>query len=505
MWLVYRWRETTPPYRPILRSLDCETQPCLTVTANGLGAAASHQVWLEDGVIPRETRADRRRARGQGELGHPAKPAYKIPSIKAIHRRKRNGLKVVSTFSGCGGSSTGYEMSGFDVAAAVEFIPLAAESYRLNHPKTTLLERDIREVDGAAIIEATGLDVGEIDIFDGSPPCEPFSTAGVRDKGWGQVRPYSGKEQRSDDLFFEYARLVAELKPRVFIAENVTGLVKGKARGYFVAIHKALADLGYRVEARILDAQWLGVPQRRQRVIFVGVREDLGRDPVFPDPLPYRYTIREAFEAVGSEVAAGVGLFEDSYGNDAGWPKRHTSGEEPAPTINAAGTGRTLADRVSVVEGLINESRGHNFEDTDAELDMPAPTVCAGEGKSGNVGLKVVEGVSWDPGRKTARPRDVTDEPSPTVTTGGSEESHNVGANASHFRVRDRDVSDGEQTAASRRKLTIDELKSICGFPHDYRLAGPYSRQWERLGDSVPPPMMAAISATVRDEILAAP
>lgn len=502
--LYYRWREVKPPYRPVERSFDGDAEPCLTVTAHGLGASPASHVWVEDDhMVPRETRADRKRAKGQRELGHPAKPPYKPPSMRSVHRRKRNGLKVVSSFAGCGGSSTGWEMSGFDVAAAIEFIPLAAESYRLNHPKTAVLERDVREVDAAAIVEATGIPVGQLDVLDGSPPCEPFSTAGIRDKGWGEVRPYSGKEQRSDDLFDEYARLVRELRPRCFVAENVTGLVKGKARGYFVEIHQHLQECGYRVEARILDAQWLGVPQRRQRVIFVGVREDLGRDPAFPDPLPYRYTVREALEAAGTAVADGVGLFEDSYGHDAGWPKRHTSGEEPAPTINAAGTGRTLADRVSVVEGLVNEAR--YSEPEDAELDMPAPTVCAGEGKSGNRGLKPVESVRWEPGRRDARARDITDEPSPTVTTGGSEEHHNVGTNASHFQVEDSGVRGAGGGRSRRRRLTIDELKSICGFPHDYRLAGPYARQWERLGDSVPPPMMAAVAATLRDQVLTDP
>jgi DNA (cytosine-5)-methyltransferase 1 len=78
------------------------------------------------------------------------------------------------------------------------------------------------------------------------------------------------------------------------VAENVSGLVKGVAKGYFLEILAKLKACGYRVGCKVLDAQWLGVPQARQRTIFVGVREDLGKEPVFPKPLAYRYSLREA-------------------------------------------------------------------------------------------------------------------------------------------------------------------------------------------------------------------
>lgn len=204
-----------------------------------------------------------------------------------------NGFNAISTFSGCGGSSLGYKMAGFKVLWANEFIPAAQEVYRLNHPSTILDTRDIRTVHGHEILEAIGLEVGQLDLLDGSPPCASFSTAGKREKGWGQVKQYSDTKQRTDDLFFEYARLVREIQPKVFVAENVSGLVKGTAKGYFLEILAALKDCGYNVKAKLLDAQWLGVPQMRQRVIFVGVRDDLGVAPAYPAPLSYQYTVRE--------------------------------------------------------------------------------------------------------------------------------------------------------------------------------------------------------------------
>ena len=87
-------------------------------------------------------------------------------------------------------------------------------------------------------------------------------------------------------LFFEYARILEGLQPRAFVAENVAGLVRGKAKGYFKLILKRLKDCGYNVRAAVLDASWLGVPQSRRRLIFIGFRDDLGIAPQFPKPLP---------------------------------------------------------------------------------------------------------------------------------------------------------------------------------------------------------------------------
>ena len=102
-----------------------------------------------------------------------------------------NGYSAVSTFSGCGGSSLGYKMAGFRVLWASEFIPAAQDTYRANHPATILDTRDIRNVQASDILDAIGMKPGELDLFDGSPPCASFSTAGKREAGWGKVKAYS--------------------------------------------------------------------------------------------------------------------------------------------------------------------------------------------------------------------------------------------------------------------------------------------------------------------------
>ena len=216
--------------------------------------------------------------------------------MREIRATPPNGLTVASTFSGAGGSCLGYRMAGYRVAWANEFTEASAFLYAANaDPDTILDRRDVRKIESSEILEATGLEVGELDVLDGSPPCDSFSLAGKREAGWGKEKLYSGGVfQRTDDLFVEYIRLVRELRPRAFVAENVTGLLVGKARGYFKEILAALDACGYAVKARVLDAQWLGVPQTRQRVIFIGVRRDLGFEASWPRPLPYRYSTAEA-------------------------------------------------------------------------------------------------------------------------------------------------------------------------------------------------------------------
>lgn len=229
------------------------------------------------------------------------KPPYKIQSMHEIKLVPLNNFSVISTFSGCGGSTLGYKMAGFKVLWANEFILAAQETYNANHEATILDKRDIREITAKSILDAIHMQPGELDLLDGSPPCASFSTAGKREAGWGKVNKYSDGAQRTDDLFYELIRLVRGIQPKVFVAENVSGLVKGTAKGYFLEILAAMKASGYRVACRVLDAQWLGVPQQRQRTIFIGVREDLNLDPVHPKPLPYRYSVRDALPWIGKQ------------------------------------------------------------------------------------------------------------------------------------------------------------------------------------------------------------
>ena len=461
-------REAVVTYRVVhdtsgQRSLgDVTDRPCPTITVGGLQSNACHyQVVKVD-----------------GPMSAPAvdgdKPPYRVPSMTDIAALKPNGYSIVSTFSGCGGSCLGFKMAGYRVLWASEFIPAAQDVYRLNHPDTILDTRNIRTVSAQDILAATGLAVGELDVLEGSPPCASFSTAGKREKSWGKAKAYSDTVERVDDLFDEFVRLIDGLRPRTFVAENVSGLVKGTAKGTFKHILRSMKALGYRVEARLLDAQWLGVPQARQRIIFVGVREDLGLTPAFPKPLSYRYSVRDALPWIGS-VEGGNGF--DGHAD--------YSSDGPAATMQASRPVRVRA---------IRDDRGA-FGNGGDITDQPSPTVL-----SDSVGTHWIEtdisryaiGAEWDKlaaGEQSDKYRNLVkphlDKPCPTVVQRG-----------------------GDVTAASvchpteRRKFTIAELKRICAFPDDFQLTGTYAQQWERLGRAVPPVMMFHIADTLRREVL---
>jgi len=380
------------------------------------------------------------------------KPPYKVPSMEEIRSLPWNGFTAASTFSGCGGSSTGYRMAGFKLLWASEFIDAARDSYKANAAPHTIVDgRDIREVQPEDILKATGLNPGELDLFDGSPPCASFSTAGKREAGWGKVKKYSDKEQRTDDLFFEYSRLIRGLQPKTFVAENVSGLIKGTAKGYFLEILKELKSCGYRVSCKVLDAQWLGVPQARQRTIFIGVREDLGIDPVHPKPLAYRYSVRDALPWITRVVHDTSGQFGVGEITD-----------RPSPAITVG----------------VNSVNSLHFK-----VDGPEPETDI---------TRYAIGAEWDnlkPGEGSEKylnlKRTRIDGPSHCISADGGNPS-----------------TAGVCHPTEKRKFTIAELKRICGFPDDFILKGTYAQQWERCGRAVPPVMMSHIAATVRDEIL---
>jgi DNA (cytosine-5)-methyltransferase 1 len=267
------------------------------------------------------------------------------------------------------------------------------------------------------------------------------------------------------------------------------------AKGYFKMILKELKDSGYLVQVRLIDAQWLGVPQSRQRLIFMGVRNDLKLSPRFPIQLRYRYSVREAIPWLADL------RFTPHGPNSFDVPKDPM--DRPAPSVLAQAEGGTWARHDSEVYAPPIEGRA--IEDTGGEwgmgdvTDRPAPTV-----RAGGVGHLVIEtesdisrfaiGAEWDklkPGEQSDKyfqlVKQDPDAPCQTVTA--------AGGNASIATVTH---------PFARRKFSIGELKRIGGFPDDFILTGTYQQQWERIGRAVPPVMMAHIARTaqqVLDEV----
>jgi DNA (cytosine-5)-methyltransferase 1 len=298
------------------------------------------------------------RVEWEGEV----KPPYRVPTMPEIAKaRGRNGLTTVSTFSGCGGSCLGFEMAGYTPLWASDIQADARECYKRNHPGSVIVCGDIRKVTGGMILESLGVD--EVDVLEGSPPCTPFTTmAGPTYSGpnkWGKEVDYHGLRQRTDDLFLEFARLLGELQPRAFVAENVSGLVKGRSKGYFKLVLGALRASGYKVQAKLLDAARLGVPQSRLRVIFVGFRDDLEIDPVHPKPLPFEYSIRDALPWVTSF------RFTNNW---AGHAKQVRSVRRPVSTIMSGGFGETY--EIERDQRLVPEWLEYKKDDEFCELEL---------------------------------------------------------------------------------------------------------------------------------------
>lgn len=180
---------------------------------------------------------------------------------------------VISTFAGCGGSSLGYQLAGFHELLAVEWDQNAVDTFRLNFPGVPVYHGDIAKLTGAECMKLAAIKKGALDVLDGSPPCQGFSTAGKRKF-----------DDPRNSLFKEYARLLNELQPKVFVMENVTGLVKGCMKQAYLTIIKTLRDCGYKAKGEVLNAMYFNVPQSRERVIIIGVREDLGIEPTHPKP-----------------------------------------------------------------------------------------------------------------------------------------------------------------------------------------------------------------------------
>lgn len=320
--------------------------------------------------------------------------------------RDFNAPTVISAFAGCGGSSLGYGMAGFRELLAIEWDKHAAFCFENNFHDVPIYCGDIGQLTVDECMRLAGLSQkGELDIFDGSPPCQGFSTAGKRKLN-----------DNRNQLFREYVRLLKGLMPRVFVMENVSGLVKGKMRLIFAEILKELKDTGYNVRCQLLNASHFGVPQRRERVIFIGTRSDLNIEPTFPEPFTYCITARSA--CFGADES-GTPILDDSYGKL--WSKI-PSGKNAAFVLNGKGFNGCAK---------INPER-------------PAPTIPKFQGGSGFGTI-----VHW---RKP-------------------------------------------------RAISIGEAKRLQSFPDQFILSGKYQDQWARIGNSVPPLLMATIADHIKKTI----
>ena len=182
---------------------------------------------------------------------------------------KKNNFKdkkytVVELFAGAGGLALGLEKAGFTTKATVEINKWAVKTLKTNRPNWNVIEGDIQEISQNGIKQYIE-DNKEIDLLSGGYPCQSFSYAGNR-QGMADIR---------GTLFYDFSKILEELKPKMFFAENVKGLVSHDGGETLKTMIKVFEEVGYVVEYKVLNSVDYSVAQKRQRIIIIGIREDI--------------------------------------------------------------------------------------------------------------------------------------------------------------------------------------------------------------------------------------
>lgn len=192
---------------------------------------------------------------------------------KPIRMKQYN---VIDLFCGCGGFSKGFEEAGFNVCFGIDLWNDATITYKKNFPNAVVLNEDIQKVSGKQILDMCGMNAGEVDVIIGGPPCQGFSVSGKR-----------MLDDERNKLYKSFVELVAEIKPKMFVMENVPGLIRLFNGQVGEQVIEDFTNIGFTVKHRILSADHYGVPQQRKRVFFVGVNNEIFANPdcyVYPTP-----------------------------------------------------------------------------------------------------------------------------------------------------------------------------------------------------------------------------
>ena len=195
-------------------------------------------------------------------------------------------LNVIDLFCGCGGFSKGFDEAGYNVRFCIDVWKDATVTYQHNFPNTTVLNEDITKINGQDILRVANMDADEVDVIIGGPPCQGFSLSGKR-----------MIDDERNKLYKSYVQIVSELKPKVFVMENVPGLIRLFKGQVGEQVIEDFSGIGYNVQNKILSADNYGVPQQRKRVFFVGVRNDL-----VEKGMKYSYPV--AFMGAGTDMPA---------------------------------------------------------------------------------------------------------------------------------------------------------------------------------------------------------
>ena len=344
-------------------------------------------------------------------------------------------LPAISLFSGVGGLDLGVERGGYHVRACLEYEGDAAATLRANFPEATVLNRDIRTVETAELLEAAGLRPGEAELLVGGPPCTPFSKSG----NWLEYKR-TGQDANAD-LLDHYLRVLSEARPRAFLLENVYGLAYRNHNQFWLKrLLSMFRELGYHVDHRVLLAADYGVPQRRQRLFILGSRDRL---PSFPTPShsgPHE-TRRSWDESLPDHISTGSAIGDLASRDDMAEPEEEVSGTYAHLLPEVPPGGNYLH---------FTEKRGH-----------PKPQF-TWRSRYWNFLLKL------DP-----------EQPSPTIQA-------QPGPWVGPFHW-------------NNRRLRSAEVKRLQTFPDDYTIVGSRRSAQIQLGNAVPPALAEKIAVALRE------
>lgn len=198
----------------------------------------------------------------------------------------------IELFAGAGGLALGIEEAHFKHIGLVEWDKDAAKTLATNRPSWRVLCKDIRELSSKNLCDLFDIQQGELDLLSGGCPCQAFSYAGNK----------KGLDDERGQLYLHYAEFLRQLQPKMFLFENVPGLVTHNIGVTFLEISSKLVDCGYAIKYKVLNAYDYGVPQKRERLIMIGIRKDLPWEFHFPKPYDKHYTVGEALENCPTSV-----------------------------------------------------------------------------------------------------------------------------------------------------------------------------------------------------------
>ena len=403
-------------------------------------------------------------------------------SLKDLQERSsKKEFSYITFFAGGGGSSCAYKLAGGDVRYMNEFQQIHVDTYLKNFPNTVHECKDIKQVTGEGIMELTGLKKFELDILDGSPPCPPFSMAGTKREGWEQEKiAYGMKQQNIEDLTWEQIRITGDLMPKVIICENVKGLSMDYARDHLNKMVNDFEALGYSVTWKVMKGHEHGVPQKRERVFMVGVRDDV-------------------LDAIGMPFMCLSGLFPQPS-------EERTSIGEAIDDLKD--DPENIEDAKYLEQAMIESSKGHwvhGFEKhPDPELSHCTP--CKGiDGVNGDnmsyisIGDHIVK--PWY--QENIRLGNIPPEnekhsyymsrivpknlPAHSLTEQGCQPKF-MGGNHFHY--------------SGKRIYTPKEMVRLMSLPNDYKMTGDYNDKGARIGLMVAPLCLYYLVEEVKKQIL---